>query len=232
MRKKLIVLFLGFVGICFAQQTKRNADVTIRSNIGIPKSLSSQMFRIAFNGVYEGNISVNHRLFTNFFAGLGYQNTHFQNNKKVFAYYQAKNQSGQTTGAFLSYNTRMIGHAGFIKLGYDQFFEKGYVSYALNTGFMITSYKNVINDTTPANRPYVSKNFNAPYVQPEIAINFLADRAVCFSLMLSYTTLIYKFDPKAPRFNGIGQVVVDTRNNYFVSWINIGFGCNILINAK
>jgi len=231
MRKILILIFLNGASIGFSQQQKKNAFFTIRGNIGIPKSVSSQMFRTAFNGVYEGNLSVNFRTFSNFFVGVGYQNSHFQNNKKVFAYYQSKTQNGNSTGAFLSYNTRMIGHAGFFKLGYDQFFDKGYVSYSINTGMMMTNYQNVEVDTNAANKPYVSKVFNAPYVQPELAVHFLADRALSFSIMFSYTTMFYKFDPKAPRFNAIEQVV-ETRNKYVMSWINLGFGFNIHIHSK
>src|ERR1044072_4910967 len=147
MRKALLFICLTLAGMGFSQQKKENAPLTIRGNIGIPKSLSSSMFRTSFNGVYEGNLSVNMKIFSNFFVGLGYQNSHFQNNKKVFAYYQVKNQSGQATGAFLSYNTRMIGHAGFLKIGYDQLFDKGYVSYSLNTGLMLLNYTNVVPDT-------------------------------------------------------------------------------------
>lgn len=231
MRKALLLIFLASIGTCFSQQKKQNAFFTIRGNIGIPKSLSSSMFRTAFNGVYEANLSLNFRLFSNFFAGLGYQNTLFQNNKKVFAYYQVKTPSGAQTGAFLSYNTKIMCNAGFVKLGYDAFFEKGYVTYALNTGFMLANYMNVVPDTNVANLPRRPTNFTAPYVQPEIAVHFLADRSLSFSVMLGYTTLFYKFDPKAPRFNDI-QEVVEKHNRYFISWLNIGFGFNIHIHSK
>lgn len=230
MRKAILLIFLGLAVTGFSQQKKENAPFTIRGNIGIPKSVSSAMFRTAFNGVYEGSLSLNVKLFSNFFVGLGYQNSHFQNNKKVFVYYQVPS-SQKTAGGSLSYNTRMIGHAGFLKLGYDQFFEKGYVSYSLNTGLMFVNYANVVPDTNAANLPAVAKNFSAPYVQPELAVHFLADRALSFSIMLGYTTMFYKFDPKAPRFNDIQQVV-ERRNAYVMSWLNIGFGFNIHIYTK
>lgn len=233
-----LFLFLGLVlPLLFFSQTrdKRSAPYTVRFNVGIPKSVSSQKFRTAFNGVVESNLSVSARLFTNFFVGLGYQYTHFQNNKEVFAYYRAKDPKGNNTGATLSYNTRLEGNAGFIKLGYDHFFEKGFVTMALNSGYNLMQYRNVVNDTSSKslseNIPFVSTSFATPYVQPEISVSFMADRSLTFSLLFSYTTLLYKFDPKAPRFNGIGELK-EKSNNYFISWINIGFGCTVLLGKR
>src|SRR3954469_13327924 len=79
-----------------------NSKFTIRGNLGIPKPLSSQMYTKSFTGVYETNVSFNARLFDNFYAGLGYQNSQFQNNKKVFVYYSPPPGSVYE-GADLSY---------------------------------------------------------------------------------------------------------------------------------
>lgn len=231
MRKILILIFLSSFFNCLSQEKqKENASFTIRGNIGIPRTISSKMFRTGFSGVYEGNLSLNFKLFSNFFAGLGYQNTFFQNNKQVFVFYQVP-ASQKTAGASLSYDTKIMGHGGFLKLGYDKFFDKGYVSYSLNTGYAKMSYLNVYDDSSAVNLPFIAKDFTAPFVQPEIAVNFLADRSLTFSLMLSYTTMFYKFDPKAPRFAHISQLE-EQSNNYVMSWLNIGFGFNILIGKK
>lgn len=125
----------------------------------------------------------------------------------------------------------MIGNAGFLKIGYDKFFERGFVTYALNAGFMMVQYTNVINDSSAANRPFVAKTFNAPYLQPEISIGFMTDRALSFSVIFSYTTLLYNFDPKAPRFNDVDELRGKT-NHYFMSWINIGFGVTVLLGKR
>lgn len=222
MRKIFLLISLFSFVTFWAQQQKRNAPVTIRGVVGIPRCVSSEKFRTSFAGLCEANLSVNARLFSNFFVGVGYQNTFFKNAGMFkFAYFNAS----------IPYNTRLVGTGGFIKIGYDQIFEKTYVSYSLNTGFMLGRYKNVNGDTSLANRPYIDKAFNAPYVQPEIALNFLADRSVNFSLILSYTTLFYKYDARAPRFNGFEEVI-NKKNNYFMSWLNIGFGVNVLIYSK
>jgi hypothetical protein len=226
MKRSLILLFLFLSSFGFSQKDKQeNALFTIRGNLGLPKSVSSKMFHTSFNGVFEGNLSFNVRLFDNFFVGVGYQNSYFQNNKNVFVYYRANN------GA-LSYNTRLMGNGAFVKLGYDKFFsDKGYFTYALNSGLMFVNYFNVNLDSSAANRPYVAQRFSAPYVQPEISANFIVDKQLSFSLMLCYTTLFYHFDPKAPRFAQFEEVSAK-RNNYFISWIGFGFGFQVLLNKK
>lgn len=224
-----ILFFLSFSLFC--QNPKRNAPFSIRGNIGIPSTISSEMFRTAFGGVYEYNLSVNARLFDNFFVGFGYQNSHFQNKKGLFDHYLFKDPNSDPPGKTVPYNTRLNGHAGFIKLGYDHFFDKGYLSFCLNTGVMACTYQNVNKDTSLANRPYGAVKFNAPYLQPEIAVNFLTDGNLSFSIMLSYATMLYHFDPNAPRFNHIEEVNSKS-NSYVMSWINIGFGFNILLGKN
>jgi len=132
----------------------------------------------------------------------------------------------------LSYNTKLMGHAGFIRLGYDRFFsKKGYMSYALNSGAIKGVFMNVVPDTSSRNMPLQPDYFIAPYLQPEVAANFIVDPTLSFSIMLSYTTVFAHFDPRSPRFNHIAEVNTKT-NSYPMSWFNIGFGFNVLINRK
>jgi hypothetical protein len=224
MKRTLIAFSLLFSLFGFSQKEgQENAFFTIRGNLGIPRVVGSQMFRTCFAGLYEGNLSLNLRLFNNFFAGAGYQNTQFQNNKFLkFTYFRAE----------IPYNTRMMSHSGFIKLGYDKFFsDKGYTTFALNTGMMFNNYFNVNEDTSKANKPFVLQEYSAPFVQPEVSVNFIVEKHLAFSIMLSYTTLFTKFDPKAPRFAHF-ETVSDARNRYYMNWINIGFGFTILLDKK
>ncbi len=227
-KSALILSLLIFWTGTFAQSQKKGAPITIRGTIGIPRSVSSRAFNTAFNGVYEGSVSVNKRLFGNFFVGLGYQNTHFQNNKQVFAYKVFVDPNGKATGATLSYNTRLNAQGGFIKFGIDRYYEKVYVTYALNAGYMYCAYKNVHLDTNIANKPFQPLTFTAPYLEPEISLNFLMDGRLNCALLFGYGTMLSKFDPKAPRFNGFDEVA-KKHNHYFISWINIGFGVNVLL---
>lgn len=224
MKKILAILIICSCFAGFSQKTgQENALVTIRGNIGIPRVVGSQMFRTSFAGLYEGNLSVNLKLFGNFFVGIGYQNTQFQNNKFLkFQYFNAS----------IPYNTRLLSSGGFIKLGYDRFFsDKGYASFSLNSGLMFNKYINVNADTSASNKPFGLQDFSAPYVQPEASINFIVEKHLAFSIMLSYTTMFYKYDPKGPRFAQF-QEVKDSRNRYFMNWINIGFGFTILLDKK
>jgi hypothetical protein len=220
-----------FVLICtllclsgFSQKPgQHNAPWTIRGNIGIPKPISSQMYRKSFTGLYEANLSVNLRLFDNMYIGIGYQNTHMQNNKFL---------KQQIFNASIPYNTRLMGHGFFFKVGYDQFFsEKAYFSYSLNSGYMLCNYFNVNADTTADNRPYQSFKFNAAYFQPEVSVNMLVEGNMSFSFLLSYTTLVHRFDARSPRFNQFKEIRTAS-NNYLMSWINFGIGFTVLLNQK
>lgn len=221
MRQFSLAILLSLSLFSFSQKgEQRNARFTIRGNIGIPKAISSQMFRTCFAGLYEGNLSANMRMFVNFYVGVGYQNSHFQNQK--FLKQTLFNNK-------VSYNTRYVANGAFIRLGYDKFFsETAYVGYALNTGYAMSSYLNVNADSSSLNRPYGPERFNAMYVQPEISANFIVDKTLAFSVFFSYTTQFSKFNPRSPRFNQFEQVN-KTSNRYIMSWINIGIGFTVLL---
>jgi hypothetical protein len=105
------------------------------------------------------------------------------------------------------------------------------MSYALNSGMIKGVYLNVVPDTSARNMPLQRSYFIAPYVQPEVAANFIVDPTLSFSIMFSYTTVLARFDPRSPRFNHISEVNSKS-NSYSMSWFNIGFGFNVLINRK
>jgi hypothetical protein len=223
MRKLALLLSVLLSFSAHSQSAKKeNAPVTIRGVIGISRATSSQQFRQSFDGVFEANISLNFKVKKQFFIGAGYQSDFFKNKETI----QYKNYN-----ASIPYNTQLVGNSAYVKLGYDQFLEKVYMSYALNVGYSFFQYKNVNQDSSLANQPFVGISFSAPYLQPEIAVNFLTDRRLSFSIILSYTTLFYFYDPKAPRFNQFEEIN-DLSNKAVMGWINIGFGFNILINKK
>lgn len=227
MRKLVTLIYLSTSLFCFSQKPgQRNALITIRGNVGIPKAVSSKMFRTSFAGIYEANLSVNFRTFGNFFIGAGYQNTQYQNNKFL------KQQTYNNGTIVVSYDTRLLCSGIFIKLGYDKYFsDKGYFSYVLNTGYMLNSYLNVNADTSARNQPFQPQKFRAPYLQGEISANFIVEDNLSFSLMLGYTTLFQRFDARAPRFNQYEEIR-NASNKYFMGWLNFGVGFNVLINRK
>jgi len=228
MKKLTVILFLltSFQGLSQRGEQK-NALFTIRGNVGIPKIVSSKMFRTSFAGIYEANLSVNVRLFSNAYFGVGYQNTQFQNNKFL------TQQTYNNGTIVVSYNTRLLCHGLFLKLGYDKFFseKKGYFSYSINAGYLLSGYNNVNSDTSYYNQPYPSKKIRALYIQPEVSANFIVDEKMSFSLMLGYTSLFNRFDARAPRFNQFQEIRTES-NKYLMAWLNFGVGFNVLINKK
>lgn len=227
MFRSILIIFIFATNALFSQNIKRTAPFSIRGTIGIPRTIGSQMFHTAFNGVYEGSLSGNARLFGNFFAGLGFQSTNFLNSKGLFATkIFIDNSSGTATA--LQYNTHLNCLGGFLKLGYDKFFDRGYFTFALNTGVFDATYTNVNEDKAIENQPYVSKKFQTIYLEPEASVNFLTDGRLTFSILFSCGAMLKKFDPKAPRFNGVSEVKYAT-NKMPMTWINIGFGFAVLL---
>lgn len=224
MRAFLLAILLTLTSVALSQKTdQRNARFTVRGNIGIPKAISSKMFRTSFAGLYEGNLSGNMRMFDNFYIGVGYQNSHFQNNRFL---------RQQVFNARVPYDTRCVANGAFIRLGYDKFFsENSYVGYALNTGYAMCNYLNINADTSLANRPYGPEKFNAVFLQPEMSVNFIVDQTMAFSFFFSYNTLLSKFNPRSPRFNQF-QEVSSVGNRYVMSWLTLGVGFSILIKEK
>ena len=199
---------------------KENPPFIIKINAGIPRTISSQMFRKSFTGVYEGGISLNFKLLKNFYMGVGYLRTDLRNVDSLkFKVFNAK----------LPYNTHLIGSSPYVKLTFDKFYKKNiFVDYSISYGYMLVNYINVNEDTTAKNKPFVPQNFSSHFIQPEVSANFIIDDYIAFSLLLNYTTLFYKFDPKAPRFNQF-ELVNKKSNKYYMSWFTLALGINVLI---
>jgi hypothetical protein len=209
----------------FVNLKKDNARFVIKAYAGIPKPITSNMFRKSFNGFYDAGISCSLRTVGNFYFGIGYQNIFFKNNSFLKA---------QVFNAKIPYDTRLLGDCAFATLSYDKFIkERAYVTYGLSYGYIVARYTNVNNDTSSFNQPLINKDFAAQYIKPEVSFNFIdSDNPwASFSVSIAYTTLLYKYDPKAPRFNHF-QELRDLSNRYFASWLTIGFGVNILLGRK
>lgn len=217
-----------------------NSKISVRGVFGIPRPISSKRFHTTFRGVFEAGASVNYRFTKTAYAGLGFNYTNFSVSKQPWAAPLA------AASGTVYYKTAMINQGLYLKVGYDQYFsDLGYTSVSLNGGYMMVNYTKVNPDTLSngytnyanANLPHVPTSFNAPYIQPEISFNFIAERypdkraKLAFSLLLSYTTMFYQFDARAPRYYHIGDVH-DAANKYFISWVNIGIGFHALIGKK
>jgi hypothetical protein len=177
------------------------------------------MFRTAFNGIYDGGISFNLNLFEHVYMGIGFRSFQFENNKMF---------KQILFNASIPYNTRLSGQTPFVTINYQQHLKSNfYFNYALDYGFVLANYSRINEDTTFYNKPFGNKNFTSHLIQPEVSANWKLDPHLSFSVVLAYTTLFSKFDPKAPRFNHFDEINKKS-NRYFMSWMTFGFGMNVI----
>ncbi|MBK7311657.1 MAG: hypothetical protein IPI93_13005 [Sphingobacteriaceae bacterium] len=204
---------------------KLNARFVIKTSAGIPKPITSNLFRKSFNGFYDLGISFNFRTVGNFYFGIGYQNVFFKNN----AYLKQ-----QVYNASIPYDTRLLADIPFVAISYDKYFKSdSYIKYSLNYGYILGKYTNVNPDTSEKNKPLISKGFSGQYIRPEVSFNFIDkdNTWVSFSVMVSYTTLLYKYDPRSPRFAHFYELQ-PISNRYAMSWLTVGFGINVLLGQS
>lgn len=232
-----ILLLLPLVGIGQDEPVatgplneKLNARFVIKVDAGIPKPITSQLFRKSFNGFYDASVSFNLRTVGNFYFGIGYENIFFKCNAII------RQQISTNTAVTVPYDTRILADAPFVVLSYDKYFKPGsYASFGLNYGYIIGRFTSVIEDTSGANLPSVPKGFSAQFIKPEASLNFTdkENQWISFKVSIAYTTVILNYDPKAPRLNQFGFEDPYTRkkysNKYYMSWITFGFGLNFLL---
>jgi hypothetical protein len=216
----LIVLLSSVSGYGQTVRRDKTTPFTIRGNIGIQKPVTSGRFAKSFAGLYEGNVSFCARVAGGMSVGLGYQSTNFKTNQ--FLKYKTYN-------AVFSYQTSLICNGAFMRIGYDQFWATNkFLGFALNTGYMWCHYTNVNGDTSALNKPLQPKTFQAPYIQPELTVNFVMEQRLAFSLLFSYTTVLYKYDARAPRLNQFDEIQ-KKGDKFIMSYFNIGFGFTVLL---
>ena len=218
----LCLILLSFQSLS-QNKGKEVSDFVIHGNVSIPNPVSSEMYRTAFDGIYEANFAVSKKVAEYFLIGVGYQSVLFQNDERFkYAYFNAS----------IPYNTRLQDHGFFFRFTYARYASaKIYLDYSANMGYSVLNYYNINADTSASNQPYGAEKFNAAFFQPEFSLNFLVENNLSFSINLSYTTLFSHFDPRAPRFNQFEEIA-GASNKYFMSWINFGFGFNVLLNGK
>jgi hypothetical protein len=211
---------------------KLNARFVIKLDVGVPKTITSTLFRKSFNGFYDASVSFNFRTIGNFYFGVGYENVFFKANSAL----RMKAVSNSTIT--FPYDTRIQGDCPFTTLSYDRYFkENAYVTYGLSYGYILARYTSVFDDSSAANLPFIAKGFSAQFIKPSLCWNFI-DREnpwISFKVMVAYTTLLYAYDPKAPRLAHLELANADSKlysNRYFVSWLTVGFGLNFLIGKS
>jgi hypothetical protein len=181
---------------------------SIRANVGIPKITSSTAFRNSFSGVITGDLSVNCKLFSDFFIGVGYSYTYYKSQR----YFRDKN-----------INTNMQSNNGYLKIGFDRFFnDNGFATFSVNAGYNFNQYQGIVyaNDSLKGKHP---TQFSSAFIEPMIGIYFIVDPNFAIGGHLSYNYNFSQFNPTYPNFDkqfNYGQV----KNNWNMSMITLGFG--------
>lgn len=220
MKVKLIFIFSLAVSVCFAQGSRtKNSKYTIRGNANIPAIVGSQAFKESFRGIYEGNISFNTILFSNFYAGVGYYNALF-------------NRARRPEFDNANLKTRLQLHGAFLKLGYDYFFsDKGYFSMALNSGYSYNFYTGVSRSLADTILPANNNTFNSLFLTPELSVNFATSSHLSFGIQLSQQIIIDRYNPRIGYMDGYLNYK-KLKNNAYMNWFNLGFSCHVLLGKN
>ncbi len=181
---------------------------SVRGNIGIPNVASSSAFRNSFSGVIAGDASVNCKLFSDIFVGVGYSYTYY----KSQSYFKDKN-----------INTNLQSQNGFIKIGYDKFFsDNGFVTFSINGGYNFNKYASIAyaNDTLKGKYP---TQFTSSFVEPMIGVYFVVDPNFAIGGHLSYNYNFSLFNAKYPGFDKWLNYD-NISNKWNMSVVTLGFG--------
>lgn len=186
---------------------------SIRANVGIPKIASSAQFRNSFTGVITADASVNYKVFSDFFVGLGYSYTYFKCQK----YFRDPLRD--------NINTTLQMQNGYLKIGYDKFFsDNGFATFSLNMGYNVSDYKSVRykNDSLMGKYP---TQFKTAFIEPMIGLYLMVDPNFAIGGHLSYNYNFSQFNPLHPQFNQWGPYgYTNLSNKWNISVVTLGFG--------
>lgn len=211
-----MVFILLFITYALSSQEKSAPELprfSIRANAGIPKIASSSQFRNSFSGVITGDASVNCKLFSNFFTGVGYSYTYYKCQK----YFRDPLRD--------NINTILQTQNGYVKVGYDKFFsERGFVTFSMNMGYSSSQYRSIRYKNDSLMGKYPTSYSNA-FIEPMIGVYFIVDPNFAIGGHLSYNYNFVQFNPLYPQFNEWGPYgYTSISNKWNISLITLGFG--------
>ncbi len=221
MRYSISFIFIMSCFFCFSQEEKvvyKNnlPRFSIRANVAIPKAVTSEVLRHSFAGVLTGDANVNYKLFSGFFVGLGYSYSYYKTQKAF--YYQ-------------NIYTNMQTHNGYLKLGYDKFFDKNaFYTISLNAGYNYNAFQGIKykNDSLIGKYP---TNFGGGFIEPMFGLYFIVDPNFAIGGHISYN---YTFSQFNPAYAGLDKwyEYKGLKNNWSMSAITFGFGFYYGISRK
>lgn len=204
----LYILTMSYlVSFCQEKQTELQ-KLSLRGSVSIPKVVSSNAFRNSFAGVITSDLNIDYKLFSNFFAGLGYSYTYYKP-QKIF----------RDQGV----NSNMQSHNGYLKLGYDHFFSNtGFLSASLNTGYNYNLFEgNVYKNDSLKNK--FPTTFNSVFLEPMIGVYFIVDPNFAIGGHISYNYNFTQFNPDNAGYNQWFNYK-NVTNKWNMSMITFGFG--------
>lgn len=186
---------------------------SIRGNIGIPKALSSTMFRHSFTGIATIDGSVNYNLFSGYIIGIGYSYTYYGCQK----YFRDPLKD--------NIQTNLQTQNGYLTVGYNHFFsDRGFSVISANMGLNYGQYKGVRykHDSIVGQYP---TNFTTAFIEPKYSLYFIVDKNFAIGGYLSYTYSFTKFNPLQSQLNEWGPYGYNSLpNKWNMSLITLGFG--------
>ncbi len=190
---------------------------SVRVNCGIPKLVSSELLYNTFSGVVLGDASVNCKLFSNVFVGIGYSYSYSKAQKAL------RDQN---------INTYMQTHNGYMKVGYDHFFsQNGFTTISLNVGSNLTSFSGIryYNDSLKGKYP---TQFISAFVEPQIGVYFIVDPNVAIGGHIGYNYNLARFDSHYPGTDKWLSNSSSLSNKWNISSITLCFGMYVGLAKK
>ncbi len=209
MAKLLLHIFLMSCFFSFSQDKAPTLPrFSIRGNVGIPKIVSSKAFRYSFSGVGTADISINTKLFSDVFFGIGYSYTYFKTQK---------------TFRDRNINTTLQSQNMYVKFGYDYFYrDNAFATFSLNSGLNTNKYTDVIyaNDSLKNKFP---KEFTSVFIEPVVGLYFIVDPNFAIGGHISYNYNLSQFNPA---YSGMDHTFNygTVSNRWPMSMITFGFG--------
>jgi hypothetical protein len=181
----------------------------VRFSTTLPAPVSNAVLRKKFRGIYEMNLSVNLRLTSNFFMGLGFKNG-------LLGLNSIPNPANN-----IDLNTKMQLHTGYVKVGYNKYHtENIFSTFALNMGYNSSTFTGVVN---PKNRPDLITTYNSMLIEPEYSLNFAIEENFSIGIFLSYNYMPTVFNPSNIALQDVTSLA-GLKTSSVTGIINFGFG--------
>jgi hypothetical protein len=180
-----------------------------RFSTTLPTPVSNAVLRQKFRGIYEMNLSLNLRLATNFFAGLGFKDG-------LMGLNSIPNPANN-----LDLNTKMQLYTGYVKLGYNKFHtENIYSTFAVNIGYNSSKFTGVVN---PKKETDLVTTFNSMLIEPEYSLNFAIEENFSIGMFLSYNYMPTVFNPANIALQDVTSLA-GLKQTSATGILNFGFG--------